>query len=177
MTGNSVHIPELRQQMMRKTMEPRYWLMKSEPDVFSLNDLKSKKTTWWDGVRNYTARNFMMKEMRIGDLVLFYHSNAKPSAVVGLAEVTQLAQPDETQFDKKSDYYDAKSTREKPRWYCVEVGYKSGLPRPVSLEEIKSTAKLKGMALLKYSRLSVQPVLAAEFKTICDLAEKSPKKI
>jgi predicted RNA-binding protein with PUA-like domain len=153
--------------MARKAQ--RFWLMKSEPDVFSIDDLKAKRTSLWDGVRNYMARNFMMKDMAIGDLVLFYHSNANPSGVAGVAEVSALAQPDPTQFDKKSDYYDPKSTPASPRWHCVEVSYRQHFKRHVSLEDIKNTASLGEMILLQQSRLSVQPVKEAEFKTICKM--------
>lgn len=149
---------------------PQYWLMKSEPDVFGFSDLKAKGRTHWDGVRNYMARNYMMKNMQIGDVVLFYHSNANPSCVAGVAEVIGPAQPDKTAFDKKSDYFDEKSTPDKPRWFCVEVGYKSDLPRPVTLNEIKANKKLKKMILLNNSRLSVQPVSAEEFREICSMA-------
>lgn len=98
----------------------KYWLMKSEPEEFSFEQLKKDKTTLWSGVRNYQARNFMMKEMQKGDLILFYHSNTKPPGVAGLATVSKEAIPDPTSFDKKSDYYDEKSTEENPRWFCVK---------------------------------------------------------
>ena len=101
----------------------QYWLMKSEPDVFSIDDLKKQKQTTWDGVRNYQARNFMMNDMQVGDLVLFYHSNAKPPGIAGLATVSKKAEPDPTQFDKKSEYFDPKATKEKPRWFCVKVKF------------------------------------------------------
>lgn len=153
-------------------MANQYWLMKSEPDVFSFTDLKLKKSTLWDGVRNYLARNYMMKEMRVGDTVLFYHSNAKPSGVAGLATVTAAAQPDPSAWDKKSLYYDEKSPKEKPRWFCVQLSYKADLPRLVSLEEIKANPSLKKMILLNNSRLSVQPVTETEFRIICGMAEK-----
>jgi predicted RNA-binding protein with PUA-like domain len=148
------------------TKETQYWLMKSEPDVFSLDHLKAKKTQIWDGVRNYMARNYMMKGMKLNDLVLFYHSNAEPSGVVGIAKVTELAKPDPTQFDKKSDYYDEKSTKQNPRWHCVEVGYVSHFKNFISLKEIQAEPFLKNMVLLKNSRLSVQPVTKAEFDFI-----------
>src|SRR5690606_27380899 len=118
------------------------WLMKSEPDVFSIDDLQAQMRTLWDGVRNYQARNFMMKDMRPGDNVLIYHSNAKPSAVVGVAKVSAEAVPDPTQFDKKSPYYDPKATPDKPRWYCVEVKFERKFARPITLEEIKSDKAL-----------------------------------
>lgn len=157
------------------TQSCQYWLMKSEPDVFSFGDLKAKKRTLWDGVRNYMARNYMMKNMRVGDMVLFYHSNAKPSGVAGLAEITGPARPDASAWDRSSPYFDEKSRPENPRWHCVEVGFKSELPRFVSLEEIKKHPQLQEMVLLNNSRLSVQPVSEKEFKTIYNMAEKSQK--
>lgn len=126
----------------------------------------------WDGVRNYMARNYMMKDMRVGDLVLFYHSNAKPSGVAGLAVITAPARPDASAWDKSSPYFDEKSTSDRPRWYCVEVGYKSDLPAFVSLERIKNEAPLKKMVLLHNSRLSVQPVTEKEFQHICKVAQQ-----
>lgn len=153
---------------MPKT-EAQYWLMKSEPDVFSFDDLKSKKRSLWDGVRNYQARNFMMKEMKVGDTVLFYHSNAEPSCVAGLAKVSKAAVPDPSQFDPKSDYYDVKATKEKPRWFCVEVEYDRPLKKCVSLDDIRAKKELNSMVLVQHSRLSVQPVRFEEFKVICQL--------
>ena len=148
----------------------KYWLMKSEPDVFSIDDLKQKKTTMWDGVRNYQARNFMMKDMEKGDQVLFYHSNTKPPGVAGLATVSKNALPDETAFDKNSEYYDEKSTREKPRWFCVEVKYKKMFNDYVSLEEIKEKKSLSDMKVVqKGMRLSIQPVTKKEFEIICKM--------
>lgn len=149
----------------------KYWLMKSEPDVFSIDHLKKDKTTWWTGVRNYTARNFM-QAMKISDQVLFYHSNAEPSGVIGLAEVSQLAQPDKLQFDKKSEYYAEKATKEKPIWFCTELKYHSTFKQLVSLDQIKHDPKLKNMELLRQGRLSVSPVTKAEFEHICKLGQK-----
>lgn len=142
----------------------KYWLMKSEPEVFSIDDLKKNKKTLWEGVRNYQARNFMMKDMKVGDLVLFYHSNATPPGVAGIAKVTKLAQPDPTQFDKKSEYFDSKATQEKPIWYCVEVCFVKKFDEVYSLEQIKSNPKLKNMLVIKKGqRLSVQPVEEDDF--------------
>lgn len=154
-------------------MSDRVWLMKSEPDVFSFADLKAKGRTRWDGVRNYMAHNYMMRDMRVGDWVLFYHSNADPSGVAGLGIVTAPAQPDESAFDKKSEYFDAKSTHANPRWHCVEVGFHADLPRFVSLAEIKGNKRLANMVLLQNSRLSVQPVLPSEAQEILRMAEAS----
>ncbi|MFN3455587.1 MAG: EVE domain-containing protein [Pseudobdellovibrio sp.] len=141
----------------------KYWLMKSEPDVYSLDHLKQDKTTWWEGVRNYQARNFMMNDMQIGDLVLFYHSNSTPSGIAGLAEISKTAEPDKLQFDKKSEYYDAKATKEKPIWFCTEVKFKKIFKNFIPLDEIKNDPKCSDMILVKRSRLSVQPVTKNEF--------------
>lgn len=145
----------------------RYWLMKSEPDAFSLQDLKKDKTTWWEGVRNYQARNFMINDMKVGDLVLFYHSNANPPGVAGIAEVSKPAAPDQTALDPKSEYYDEKSTPENPRWMCVQVKFKKLFKNYVSLDQIRSTKGLEDMLVLKRGqRLSIQPVTAKEFQII-----------
>lgn len=142
----------------------QFWLMKSEPDVFSIDHLKKDKTTWWEGVRNYQARNYMTQQMKLNDLVLFYHSNAKPSGIIGLAEVSHLALPDKTQFDSKSEYFDAKSTKEKPIWFCTQVKYKTTFEKIISLEEIKQEPLLSKMLVVqKGSRLSIQPVEKNDF--------------
>lgn len=148
--------------------ERRYWLVKSEPDVFSYHDLVAapKRTTCWDGVRNTSARNFMRDGMKRGDLVLYYHSNAEPSAVVGVCEVVREGYPDESAFDPLSDYYDADSSRETPMWYMVDVRAVEAFPRAVTLPEIKATAALQQMALLKVSRLSVVPVTPTEWEIV-----------
>lgn len=148
----------------------KYWLMKSEPDVFSIEDLEKKKSEGWDGVRNYQARNFM-REMREGDLVLFYHSNAKPSGVAGVATIVGEARPDLTQFDPKSDYFDAGAKREEPRWDLVEVGFVEKFEDVIPLETLKADAKLEGMLVTrKGSRLSVTPVEKAHFERVLKLA-------
>lgn len=147
-----------------------YWLMKSEPDVFSIDDLKKKKKSGWDGVRNYQARNFMRDEMKLGDLVLFYHSNAVPPGVSGLAKVSKTSHPDPTQFDEKSEYYDPKATKEKPRWFMVEVEFVEKFDRLISLNELKETKGLENMPVVqKGSRLSINPVSASEFKIITQM--------
>lgn len=152
-------------------MPRRYWLMKSEPETFSIDDLRRapKQTTFWDGVRNYQARNLLRDELQPGDGVLFYHSNADPPAVVGTAEVASAARPDPTQFDAKDDHHDPDSPRDAPRWFGVDVRFASKFARPVSLDEIKATPALRDMVLVKRSRLSVQPVTAAEWKAIVKL--------
>lgn len=150
-----------------------HWLMKSEPDVFSIQDLAKKKTSLWDGVRNYQARNFMTQQMQVGDLVLFYHSSATPPGVAGLAKIAKAASPDPSQFDKKSEYFDPKSTREKPIWYCVTVEHVETFDRLIPLEELRDQKPLHAMALLKRGqRLSIQPVQPQEFAHIVKLAKK-----
>ncbi len=149
----------------QQSLEKKYWLMKSEPNVFSIDHLKKDKTTWWEGVRNYQARNFMMNEMSEGDLILFYHSNAEPPGLAGTAVVSKKAMPDKLQFDKKSEYYDAKSFLEKPIWFCVEVKFLSKFKNFVSLDEIKSDKKCADMLVIKRGqRLSIQPVSETEYQ-------------
>ena len=149
----------------------QYWLFKSEPDEFSIDDLRQQKRAPWEGVRNYQARNFMRDQCRKGDIILFYHSSCKPAGVAGLAVVTKEAFDDPAQFDPKSPYYDSKSTPENPRWQCVEVGFKAKFPRLVELSEIKASAGLKDMVLVrKGSRLSIQPVTEKEFQKILKMA-------
>ena len=144
--------------------------MKSEPDAYSFEQLKKEKTTLWDGIRNYQARNFMMKEMSVGDQVLFYHSNTKPPGVIGLAKISKPAVPDPTAFDKKSKYFDEKSDKENPRWFCVEVKYFKAFKNYVSLDNIKETPALKDMKVVqKGMRLSIQPVAKKEFDKICKM--------
>jgi len=143
------------------TQGRRYWLMKSEPRAFSIEDLEKspKQTTCWDGVRNYQARNFM-RAMAVGDHVLFYHSNAEPPVVVGIAEVVRTAYPDETQFDKASHHYDPASIPSAPRWEMVDIRHRQTFKTGLSLDRLRQEPKLKGMVLLqKGSRLSVQPIL------------------
>lgn len=150
----------------------RHWLMKSEPEVYSFDRLASEGETLWEGVRNYQARNFMMKDMAVGDWVLFYHSNAEPPCVAGLAKVSGPAEPDPTQFDRKSEYFDPKASRENPRWYCVKVAYAEKLPRPVPLAELRRQKSLQKMILLQPgTRLSITPVTATEFSAILKLAQ------
>jgi predicted RNA-binding protein with PUA-like domain len=152
-----------------------YWLVKSEPDVFSFDDLAAspRKTTHWDGVRNFTARN-NLKAMKKGDRVFFYHSNASPSAVAGIAEVVKEAYPDPTALDPKHDHFDPKSKAEHPSWFMVDIKAVEKLKRPVSLDEIKKTKSLAGMALVRLGRLSVSPVTEAEWKTIIDMSNHRP---
>jgi predicted RNA-binding protein with PUA-like domain len=145
---------------------PNIWLMKSEPDVYSFDDLKQaeNRTSMWEGVRNYQARNFMRDDMRKGDLVLFYHSNCKEPGIVGLAEISsKAAYPDPTQFDPDSGYHDPKASRDNPRWLVVDVRYKKKLS-PVSLKTIKAHPVLSQMKVAQRGmRLSIQPVEHAHF--------------
>ena len=148
----------------------RHWLMKSEPDEFSIDDLAKKKVEPWTGVRNYQARNFMRDGMRPGDRVFFYHSNCAVPGIVGLAEVATDAYPDPSQFDPKSKYFDPGSTRDNPRWMLVDVKFVKKLKRTISLDEMKNDPALADMPLLrKGNRLSVMPVDAAHWKYILDL--------
>ena len=151
----------------------QYWLVKSEPEVFSFEDLIAapKRTTHWDGVRNFTARN-NLRAMKLGDLVLFYHSNASPSAIVGVAEVVREAYPDSTAFDAKDPHHDPKSKRDDPTWYMVDIRAVKALPTPVTLDEVKKTKALANMALVRLSRLSVQPVTPVEYELVTKMAEK-----
>ena len=147
-----------------------HWLMKTEPDTFSIDDLKQRKREPWDGVRNYQARNFMRDGMRPGDKVFFYHSNCAVPGIVGIAEVATDAYPDPSQFDPKSKYFDAGSSRDNPRWMLVDVKFVKKLKRTISLDELKGDPALEGMALLrKGNRLSVMPVEAAHWEYILAL--------
>ena len=149
-----------------------HWLMKSEPDVFSIDDLAKKKRSAWDGVRNYQARNFMRDGMKIGDLILFYHSNAEPSGIAGIAKVASAAYPDPTQFDKKSEYFDPKATKDKPIWQLVDGEFVEKFKAVLPLERIKGEPELSEMPLVrKGTRLSVMPVSHAEWQAILRLAK------
>ena len=150
-------------------MPKRYWLMKSEPTSYSIDDLKRDKTTLWEGVRNYQARN-LMKEMKVGDDVLFYHSSAEPPGVAGIAQVSGAAEPDPTQFDANDSHYDPKATPANPIWQCVRVKFKQKFVREVALPELREQKALQNMMLLrKGSRLSVQPATEKEFKLVSKL--------
>lgn len=141
--------------------------MKSEPDAYSIDQLEKDKTTLWEGVRNYQARNFMVKEMTVGDEVLFYHSNTKPPAVVGLAKISKPAAADPTAFDKKSDYFEPKATVARPIWECVEVKFVEKFKSILSLANARKEKLLQDMLLIKKgTRLSIQPVSKKEFDHI-----------
>ena len=157
----------------RRPGEFRAWLVKTEPDVYSIDDLARDGRTMWDGVRNYQARNSMRDEMRPGDPVFIYHSNADPLAVVGLARVAGEAYPDPTAFDAGDEHFDPKSKPEDPTWMLVDLEHVETFPRPLTRAELAATPKLKGMALLaRGSRLSVQPVTRAEHDTLRALAAR-----
>ncbi|HAA65365.1 MAG TPA: EVE domain-containing protein [Acidimicrobiaceae bacterium] len=154
-------------------MAKKYWLMKTEPSSYSITDLanEKKQTTCWDGVRNYQARNFMRDEMKIGDSVLLYHSNAKPPAVVGTAVIVRESYPDFTAWDKNSKYFDPKSSQTEPRWFMVDIQLDQTFAEPIALDALREVKALDDMVLLqKGSRLSVQPVRKKEFDTILKLA-------
>jgi predicted RNA-binding protein with PUA-like domain len=144
--------------------------MKSEPDVFSIDTLKSKKTSGWDGVRNYMARNYMRDDMKLGDLIFFYHSSCDIPGIAGIAKVICESHPDPTQFDSKSDYFDPKATKENPRWFMVDVEFVEKFTSIITLSILKSIKELEKMPLVqKGSRLSINPVTYQEFQTILNL--------
>ncbi|MCB1142853.1 MAG: EVE domain-containing protein [Leptospiraceae bacterium] len=149
-----------------------FWLFKTEPDVFSIEDLLActQKTSSWEGVRNYQARNYLRDSVRIKDRVLMYYSRNEPSGVIGEMEVVRSGYPDHFAFDESSEYFDPKSKKESPTWYMVDVKYLKTLDRMISLKEIKSNPKLKEMVLVKNSRLSIQPVTREEYKEIIRMA-------
>ena len=150
----------------------RYWLFKSEPSAYSFDQLRADGTTPWSGVRNFQARNNMM-EMSIGDLGLFYHSSIAEPAAAGICKVVKTAYPDFTAFEKGGEYYDPRSTPEKPKWMMVDVEYVEMFPHPVTLARMRAEPRLVGMSLLKKgSRLSVQPVMPHEWKIILELAKE-----
>jgi len=156
---------------MTKSPQKHYWLMKSEPSAYSIDDLARDKKTAWECVRNYQARNFMLHDMKLGDSILFYHSSAEPSGIVGLAEVLSPARPDKTQFEKKSEYFDPKATQAEPRWFCVDVGFQRKFSKVITLDDLHKQAALKDMMVLKRGqRLSIQPVTELEFATIEKMA-------
>ena len=155
--------------------EPRHWLFKSEPSSYSFDDLESEEnqTAEWDGVRNYQARNFMRDDMKIGDYVLFYHSNAKPPGVVGTARIVREGYPDVTAWDSASRYYDPKSDPANPTWMMVDIKADLRLPRFVSLQELKDNPALADMMVTKRGqRLSVQPVKPEEWNEVLAMAER-----
>lgn len=157
----------------KKPAARRYWLLKSEPSCFSIADLAqaTNQTTFWDGVRNYQARNMLRDEMQVGDRAFYYHSNADPLAIVGTVEIVRAGYPDFTQFDQREDHYDSQSNPDDPRWYMVDVRLLQQFPRAVTRDDLKGNAALADMLVLQRgSRLSIQPVTAAEWKEVHRLA-------
>lgn len=149
----------------------QFWLLKSEPEVFSIDDLQKQKKTAWEGVRNYTARNSIRDAMQIGDLAIFYHSSTDPAGAAGLARVASAAYPDPTQFDPKSDYFDPKATAEAPRWFVVDVAFEEKFAKVVTLADMKAERSLKDMLVVQRGqRLSVQPVDPKHFKKVLAMA-------
>lgn len=148
-------------------MSPKYWLMKCEPSTYSIEDLKKDRVTHWEGVRNYQARNYMRDEMRVGDLVFFYHSNANPSGIAGLARVDKEAYPDRFALDPSSKYFDPKSSMENPIWVMVDISFLGEFPQLIALQDLKKIEGLEKMSVLKKgSRLSITPVTEKEYTII-----------
>ena len=151
-------------------MATRFWLFKSEPGAYSIEDLKKDKRTFWDGVRNYQARNMLRDEIENGDRVFFYHSNANPPAIVGVARVVRSGYPDHTQFEQGHPKFDPKASADNPRWYMVDIAFEKEFEEPLPIDRLREIPELEGMELLrKGSRLSVQPVTADEWETIIKL--------
>jgi predicted RNA-binding protein with PUA-like domain len=149
----------------------KHWLIKSEPETFSIDDLAKVKGEPWSGVRNYQARNFMWKEMRIGDLALFYHSNAKPPGIVGVAKVASEPYPDPTQWDPGSEYFDPKSSEDNPRWWLVDFAFEKKFAEMIPLEKLRGIKALADMVILqKGTRLSITPVATNHFNAVMKLA-------
>lgn len=154
----------------------QYWLMKSEPEAFGIDDLKARpnQQEHWDGVRNYQARNMMRDEMQVGDLVFFYHSNCKTPGIVGVMQVAKKAYPDFTAFDPDSKYYDPKSSQDNPRWFMVDVKFKEKFPHIVSLDDLRGRSELQDMLILrKGNRLSITPVTEHEWHTVLSMAKET----
>jgi predicted RNA-binding protein with PUA-like domain len=163
--GNKDHKEHMINHLAEKNK--RYWLMKSEPEICSIDDLKNHTIECWDGVRNYQARNMMRDLMNIGDLAFFYHSNATPPGIAGIMEIVTKAYPDPSAFNPKSQYYDPKSSIEKPTWLAVDVQFKMKFPHFIRLETLRNTAGLEEMWVLKKgSRLSITPVTVEEWEII-----------
>jgi predicted RNA-binding protein with PUA-like domain len=156
-----------------------YWLFKSEPESFSIDDLERapKQTTFWNGVRNYQARNFLRDSIKVGDRVLFYHSNADPTAIVGTATVVKAGYPDHTAWDKKSNYFDEAASPENPIWQMVDIRFEQKFARQIPLDELRAAKELTGMELLRRgSRLSVQPVSEKHFQAVLKMASSATAK-
>lgn len=155
-------------------MAKKYWLMKSEPESFSIDDLKNmpKQTSSWDGVRNYQARNMMRDEMQLKDLAFFYHSNCKEPGIIGIVEIVKTAHPDHTALDHDSKYYDPKASQDNPRWFMVDVKFKKKFQEILSLTDIKNNKNLRNMPLVKTgNRLSIMPVTEQEWQSILGMLD------
>ena len=150
----------------------RCWLMKSEPEVFSIHDLEREGRTSWEGVRNYQARNFMRDDMQVGDRVLYHHSNADPTGIAGLARVARTAYPDPSARDPKSDYFDPRASDKDPRWFMVDVAFEEAFPRVITMDELRAEPGLEKMLVINRSRLSVQPVTDKEFEIVVKMARR-----
>ncbi|WP_317933518.1 EVE domain-containing protein [Halioxenophilus sp. WMMB6] len=150
-----------------------YWLFKSEPDEYSIDDLAGEPTGQgrWDGIRNYQARNLLRDQVQVDDPVFFYHSSCKQVGIAGIAQVTKAAYPDPAQYDPQSPYFDAKANTEAPRWYCVDLRFVKKFENPISLARLKAEPGLAAMVLLKQGRLSIQPVTDAQWNTILALTK------
>jgi predicted RNA-binding protein with PUA-like domain len=157
-------------------MARRYWLMKCEPDAYTIDDLARDGRTSWEGVRNYQARNFMRDDMQVGDGVLFYASNAEPSGVTGLAEIVRAGYPDHTAWTKRHEYFDEASTADKPVWFMVDIGFVARFPETIALDTLRQTPGLEDMMVLrKGSRLSVQPVTRREYDIVARLGRTASR--
>ncbi|OIO66832.1 MAG: EVE domain-containing protein [Candidatus Marinimicrobia bacterium CG1_02_48_14] len=153
-------------------MSPQYWLFKTEPACYSIDDLAKKRTDHWDGVRNYQARNFLRDDVKIGDLVFIYHSRVEPMAIAGLAEITREAYPDHTQYDPENDHFDPKSNPQNPRWFMVDVTFIRKFDEPLTLNQLRRIPELSNMRLLqKGQRLSIQPVTRTEAEILLALIQ------
>ena len=160
----------------KTTSGKRCWLVKAEPDCYSIDDLKRDKKTFWDGVRNYQARNFMRDDMKVGEGVLFYHSGAEPPGVVGVARVCREGYGDHTALDPKADHYDPKASKDNPIWMMVDVEFVEKFPRVVSLKEMKERGDLEGMSVLQRGqRLSVMPIEPKQFEIVCAMGRGKTK--
>ncbi|MCC9607427.1 EVE domain-containing protein [Blastopirellula sp. JC732] len=163
----------------KSNSDKRYWLLKTESESYSIDDLanEKKQTTFWSGVRNYQARNFMRDDMKVGDEAFFYHSNASPPAIVGTATIVKEGYPDHTSWDKKDHHYDEKSTPDAPRWFMVDVQLTEMFEEPLGRDQLTGVAALADMELMrKGSRLSVQPVTKNEWDAVLKLAKRSKKR-
>ena len=151
---------------------PAYWLMKSEPETFSIQDLAGLGRTAWDGVRNYQARNYLRDKVKVGDGILFYHSNSRPSGIAGLSEVVRSGYPDDTAFDPNDPHYDPKSDPARPTWHRVDIKFIRAFPSVIPIQTLRDTPGLEKMLLFRNGRLSVLPVTRSEWKIILKLADR-----